>query len=58
MPTRDDVYYVDPIENKKDQMFIQKIMSGGMLMLTGARASGKSTRAFRFMQLLEDYINL
>ncbi|RUS22702.1 hypothetical protein BC937DRAFT_87684 [Endogone sp. FLAS-F59071] len=51
----DSVYYVDPAENKENQRFLASIKSSQILMLMGARASGKSTRLYRLMsQLAED----
>jgi hypothetical protein len=47
-------YYVDPAENEENQKFLASIKRRQMLMLMGARASGKSTRLYRLMSQLAD----
>ncbi|RHZ75162.1 hypothetical protein Glove_217g51 [Diversispora epigaea] len=49
------VYFVDPAFNEKTTIFVQRIIKGSLLMLTGARASGKSTRVYRLIQQLHDH---
>lgn len=49
------VYYVDPAEHEENQIVLDSIKSRQVLMLMGARASGKTTRLFRLKsQLTED----
>ncbi|RUS12986.1 hypothetical protein BC937DRAFT_86531, partial [Endogone sp. FLAS-F59071] len=48
----DSFYYVDPAENKENQRFLNSIRRSQLLMLMGARASGKSTRLYWLMSQL------
>lgn len=47
-------YYLDQAP-RNEELLLPHIRKGNYVMLYGARASGKTTRAFRAMEQLEDY---
>ncbi|RPB01778.1 hypothetical protein L873DRAFT_1842228 [Choiromyces venosus 120613-1] len=51
----DSIYYVDPAEHEENTRFLASIRNRQLLILMGARASGKTTRLYRLMtQLTEE----
>jgi hypothetical protein len=56
---QDLYYYADPALQVENDKCLEKIRRGEFVMLTGARASGKTTRLERLMsQLREEYLCL
>jgi hypothetical protein len=47
-------YCLDPAEQCQTKILTDAVMRGEFLTLSGARASGKTTRLFRLRELLED----
>eukprot|EP01128_Nolandella_sp_AFSM9_P007600 TRINITY_DN421_c0_g1_i1.p1 TRINITY_DN421_c0_g1~~TRINITY_DN421_c0_g1_i1.p1 ORF type:complete len:618 (+),score=126.91 TRINITY_DN421_c0_g1_i1:76-1929(+) len=52
--SREIYYYLDPALGN-EELLLPHVREGNYVMLYGARASGKTTRAFRAMEQLEDY---
>ena len=46
-------YCLDPAEQSQTKILIDAVTRGEFRLLSGARASGKSTRLFRLRELLE-----
>ncbi len=47
-------YYVDPETHNETSICLDAVADGANLLLTGARASGKSTRLFWLRQKLNE----
>jgi len=47
-------YYADPADQVETISCLDRLKTGGFVLLTGARASGKTTRLHRLMVQLED----
>eukprot|EP01128_Nolandella_sp_AFSM9_P007604 TRINITY_DN421_c0_g1_i5.p1 TRINITY_DN421_c0_g1~~TRINITY_DN421_c0_g1_i5.p1 ORF type:complete len:618 (+),score=132.83 TRINITY_DN421_c0_g1_i5:76-1929(+) len=52
--SREIYYYLDPALGN-EELLLPHVREGNYVMLYGARASGKTTRAFRAMEQLQDY---
>ena len=53
-PMTSQYYFLDPAEQSQNSLVVEAAMRGEYILLTGARASGKSTRLFRLRELLEE----
>ncbi|ORZ18265.1 hypothetical protein BCR41DRAFT_44323 [Lobosporangium transversale] len=49
------VYYVDPAEHDDNKKILQSVFDREIVMLIGARASGKTTRLYRLITQLTDF---
>ncbi|ORZ08255.1 P-loop containing nucleoside triphosphate hydrolase protein [Lobosporangium transversale] len=49
------VYYVDPADHDKNKEILQSVFRRDLVMLIGARASGKTTRLYRLIPQLADF---
>jgi len=47
-------FFLDPAENSQTKDVLRAVEDGEFLLVSGARASGKSTRLFRLRELLND----
>ena len=47
-------YYLDPAEQIETKRCLNAMMNGQIVLLAGARSSGKTTRLLRLRELLEE----
>lgn len=53
-PMTSQCYFLDPAEQEQNSLIVDYAMRGKFILLTGSRASGKSTRLFRLSELLQE----